>query len=88
MKFLRTSTQQKVVPPLTWPGSAAFLHTKLVRFGYILLNGSSNASTAALGNIETCTLTWLNERGHAKYLDLERHILVRSIPYRGEGTLT
>ena len=69
-------------------GKRGVLHTKLVRFGYLLLSGSPNASTAALANIETCTLTWLNERGHAKYLALEGHILARSTPYRGEGALT
>ena len=73
---------------LNLAGKRGALHVKLVRFGYILLNGSPNATTSALGNIETCTLTWLNERGHAKYLDLERPILRRSTPYVGEGRLT
>ena len=61
------------------------LHVKLVRFGYLLISGSPNATTRSLANIECCTLTWLSERGHARYLELERLILQNSSPYRGEG---
>ena len=69
-------------------GKHGDLHVKLVRFGYLLLSGSPNATTRALANIECCTLTWLTERGHARYLDKGRNILRRSTPYRGEVRIT